>query len=888
MSLRKKTLLTIALTLLALLVVLFIVSQITLRTTVMELEEIESREAVEQVKAEISGELVHMVRTARAWSSYDDSYVFMQGRFDGFIESHLAGDRLTNLELDYMIFLDETGNFIYGFGSVPETGEEIPVPENFISFLLENNVLWQHEETEDYISGLMSFNEEVMMIASTPILTSYNEGPIEGSLILVHELDSKEIEHLSVGMDFIFQVGLLEDSEVYSKLAASESTDDDPLALLERKNDQTIIAHSIMEDVTGDPIILLTVEVPRDMYMRGKSTTMQFIYLMMGVGVVFGLAMMFLLQKQVLSRLSRLSGDVAEIGASGDLTTRVSIDGNDELSSLGVSINEMVASLEESEFALIKSEEHFRNLFETSLVGMWRVNIEDGKFIQANLAIAELLGYENPEQLIAECNPMEVAVPGKRGQLLNILEKEGEVTGAETTITTNDGTQKHVSISCRLFPDKGYIEGVVTDITARKQVEEERAKLATAVDQAVEGILISDPEGIIQYVNPSFEKITGFTRDESIDRHARDIFCTMFDQDSMERLDNNFQQGKVWSDRFVAERRDGTLYEIQSTVSPVRDESGNIISFVDVFRDITQEVMIEAQLRQAHKLEAIGQLAAGIAHEISTPTRFVGENTLFIGDSFTDIMELLKKHNELFELAKKSDCNEKLIDELQGCTDNIDLDYLSVEIPKAVEQSLEGIERIIEIVRAMRDLAHPGTREKVEIDINRAIESTITISRPEWKHVAIVETGLDPDLPKVLCFAGEFNQVILNLVTNAAQAIGDAPEKHQKDPGLIRIETRQKDDCVEILISDNGMGIPEEIQDRVFDLFFTTKKVGRGTGQGLAIVKSLIEKSGGTITFESQKGVGTTFCLSLPLKPDLTDDTGTGESSGSNPASGAR
>jgi signal transduction histidine kinase len=203
--------------------------------------------------------------------------------------------------------------------------------------------------------------------------------------------------------------------------------------------------------------------------------------------------------------------------------------------------------------------------------------------------------------------------------------------------------------------------------------------------------------------------------------------------------------------------------------------------------------------------------------------------------------------------------------EVTAAVERADADYLALEIPKAIDQTLEGITCVSTLVSAMKEFSHPGTKEKTPLDLNRAIESTITVARNEWKYAADLETDLDPLLPMVSCHPGEFNQVILNLIVNAAHAIGDVSANGGPERGTIKVRTRNRPGYVEIRIQDTGGGIPENVQARVFDPFFTTKEIGKGTGQGLAIARSVVvDKHGGSIDFETEAGTGTTFVIRLP------------------------
>jgi PAS domain S-box-containing protein len=270
-------------------------------------------------------------------------------------------------------------------------------------------------------------------------------------------------------------------------------------------------------------------------------------------------------------------------------------------------------------------------------------------------------------------------------------------------------------------------------------------------------------------------------------------------------------------------------------------------------RTLEERDRLEDNLRQAQKLEAIGQLAAGIAHEINTPTQYVGDNLRFLKESFGELDAILAQ----LVKAGGAPAGKLLAD--------ADFDYLKEEIPRALNQSLEGVDRVAKIVRAMKEFSHPA-REKTATDLNRAIQSTITVASNEWKYVAEVDMDLDTNLPPVHCSPAEFNQVVLNMVVNAAHAIGDVVGDGARGKGKIKVKTRPDGEWAVVEISDSGCGMPPHIQQRIFDPFFTTKEVGKGTGQGLAIAHNVVvDKHGGTIKVVSAPGQGTTFIIRLPI-----------------------
>jgi signal transduction histidine kinase len=280
---------------------------------------------------------------------------------------------------------------------------------------------------------------------------------------------------------------------------------------------------------------------------------------------------------------------------------------------------------------------------------------------------------------------------------------------------------------------------------------------------------------------------------------------------------------------------------------------------------------LEHRLAQAQKLESIGELAAGIAHEINTPIQYVGDNTRFFQTACDDITEVLGLCQALVQNDVSDQQLRQAATELRQSMLAADIGYLLLEIPSAIRQTLEGVDRVANIVRAMKEFAHPGGTEMTLTDLANCISNTIMVARNEWKYVAEVTTEFDPLLPSVPCLPGEINQVLLNIIVNAAHAIGESLGDSPEAKGKISISTRLVNPNAEIRISDSGCGIDPRVVSRIFDPFFTTKVAGKGTGQGLAIAHTVVvEKHGGTISVESEKGQGTTFIIRLPLEMQRT------------------
>lgn len=394
---------------------------------------------------------------------------------------------------------------------------------------------------------------------------------------------------------------------------------------------------------------------------------------------------------------------------------------------------------------------------------------------------------------------------------------------------------------------------------------------------AADGILTFNEEGIVESFNEAAGRIFGYDPNEVIGQNVSMLAPKPDRQRHHEHLAEylNSSETRIAGPprEMMGKRKDGTLFPLEIAVSEVPLESGRVLT--GIFRDIAERRRLESQLVQAQKMESIGQLAAGIAHEINTPTQYVGDNARFLEDVFRDLAPLLANCNQLCKAAGEGDVPEQLVAGVVAAAKEADLEYLADEIPKAIGQSLEGVERVAKIVRSMKDFSHPGGETKQAVDLNRALESTLTVCRNEWKYIAEAVTDLDPDLPLVTCLAGECNQVLLNLIINAADAIGDKLADKSTEKGTITVATRCDGNWAEIRIGDTGTGIPEESHSRIFDPFFTTKEVGRGTGQGLAIAHSVItEKHGGTINFETEIGRGTTFIVRLPISEESSSSKG--------------
>jgi len=415
-------------------------------------------------------------------------------------------------------------------------------------------------------------------------------------------------------------------------------------------------------------------------------------------------------------------------------------------------------------------------------------------------------------------------------------------------------------------------------LNAKQQAETVSDRL-TGITANIPGILYQyrrkpDGTGEFTYVSPGTAGLLG----NDIDDPKRDIwrlFSDIHHQDKAhltEALQNSAERLQPVNLEYrILQPQGGTRWVLCNAL-PRRYAEGDTL-WDGLLLDITDRKTLESQLLQAQKLESVGQLAAGIAHEINTPTQFVQDNTRFLKKSFTDYLRALTALRRLREGLPEQPPGQKQLDEVDRLLEEIEIDFLAQDIPLAIDQSLEGLQRIASIVSAMKEFVHPGTDVKQPVDINAVIGNIVTVSRNEWKYVADVATDLEEELPKPAGHRDKLGQVILNLIVNAAHAIADEVKNGRFEKGLIRITTRKLAEAVEIRVSDNGPGIPQALQQKVFEPFFTTKAAGKGTGQGLTIARSVVvEQHGGELALEDAADAGATFIIRLPLQAHRNDD----------------
>jgi two-component system NtrC family sensor kinase len=502
----------------------------------------------------------------------------------------------------------------------------------------------------------------------------------------------------------------------------------------------------------------------------------------------------------------------------------------------------------------------------------------ESRFIRVSHAQAAKLGLAEPADAVGRTD-FEFFASAHASRAYadeqSIVETGKALVNVEQRETYPDGREGWASTTKLPLRDaRGAIIGTLGishDITVRRRAEEalreSEERWRTLMDNSQEMVMLVDRDGLFVYASPSVQRWLGHEPGELIGGELEAVSHA----DDVTALSGALEEVVPAKPRSLAHRvrhRDGSWHSLQSTLVCLRDDP-TVQAVLIAARDVTERVALEQdrerlelERRVSHRLEAVGQLAAGIAHEINTPLQFVGDSVSFLGDAVDELLRLTGLYQQFLYTDGPVTWDERR-QEMRRAETDADLEYLRERVPAAFGRTIEGISRVRSIVQAMKRFSHPSSSEAAPADLGDAIETTLAVCRNEYKYVAEVALELGR-LPPVMCNIGELNQVFLNLIINAAQAIEEKVGA-TGERGHIRISTRVEQAEAVVEIADDGPGIPIRLQDRIYEPFFTTKEVGTGSGQGLALARTIIERHGGSIECASRPPHGTTFTLRLPL-----------------------
>jgi PAS domain S-box-containing protein len=480
-----------------------------------------------------------------------------------------------------------------------------------------------------------------------------------------------------------------------------------------------------------------------------------------------------------------------------------------------------------------ESEEKFRVIFEEAKDGILLSNIETKRFVTGNRAICDMLGYslEEIQRLgVADIHPEE-----ELPRILDLFERQGRQASEianEIPVQRKDGSVffAEIKTSPVTISGTGYLIGNFRDVTERRTAERTLTRLGLAVDQAAEAVVVTDTAGNIEYVNPAFERITGYSLKEAIGCNLRMLKSGKHDDAFYQRMWETISHGEVWSGRFVNRKKDGTLYDEECTISPVRDASGKIVNFVAGKRDVTREMILQKQLQTAQRMESVGTFAGGVAHDFNNALTGV----LGFG-------EMLK---------------QRLAGDPSASAD--------------VEQILRSAERASTLTRQLLAFARRQVIEPVHLDLSKVVLDLSKLLRQVIGEHIEVKISQKEDLPSVFADPGQMEQVLMNLALNARDAMPSGghlligTEVVSVGRKYVRSHPYMKEGRYVLLtVSDTGIGMEANTLERIFDPFFTTKGPEKGTGLGLAVVYGIVKQHNGFIHVYSEPGIGTTFKILL-------------------------
>jgi two-component system, cell cycle sensor histidine kinase and response regulator CckA len=493
-----------------------------------------------------------------------------------------------------------------------------------------------------------------------------------------------------------------------------------------------------------------------------------------------------------------------------------------------------ITNRKRAEEALKDSEKKFRLLYEKAPVGYQSLD-EWGHLVEVNQAWLDLMGYSREEVIGTSFE--DYLAPGFKEVFRHrcqIVKERGEVRGAQFEMIQKNGSDITVAIDGSFVTDEhgvGRSHCILHDITSRKRAEKEQRRLAAAIAQASEGIVITDDAGTIQYVNPAFERMTGFQQDEVIDTKISVLRSDEHEEGFYQNLHEILARGEAWKGRLTGKKKDGTTYQEDTTISPVFDDAGQIVNYVGVQRDVTEQIALEKQLLHAQKMEAVGTLAGGIAHDFN--------NLLTIVSGYTELL-----------LAERSE---------------EDPEYADLEkIGFAAQRGAELVRSLLAFSRKVESKLRP-------VNLNQSIEQVRKLLFRTIPKMIEIQLNLPPDVSVVSADPAQMEQVLINLAVNAKDAMPDGGKLIFETANIVLDEDYCKThfvakpgDYVLITVSDTGEGIDRETLDHIFEPFYSTKGLGKGTGLGLAMVYGIVQQHGGHITCYSEVDVGTTFRIYIP------------------------
>jgi PAS domain S-box-containing protein len=972
MTLRNKTLLIISATTITLILALYISSNIILLSGFSKIEEKDARQNIRRVHSALSSDVSNLRHFVRDWASWNSTYDFMEDGNREYIKANLTDEMFPNPRINFILYFDLEGQIKFSKGFDLAKKVETPIPQDLQEYIADNNRLINHIDTDSHFEGIIILQDGPMVIASCPILTGENKGPIRGTLIMGRYFNRTEVQRLASTTYLPLKMRLLEDQDMPRDFleAQTEMAKDDSV-FIHPVSDQSISGYTFIRDIHDEPCIIMKVAMPRDMFIQAKYSLALYLISMMLIGLTICAVVSLLFEKMIGNRLAHLSDGVRNFDPTLQSSTKVEYGGNDELAFLGASINKMLSDLALSRSELHKSEERFRTIYENapvlidafdenghcvlwnnhcrntfgwtiqeitkcehplsllypegntrdevmraintepdglfkewhpvtkdgnvlttiwtrfrlpdgiiiglgyditerkqaeeelrkekafsdkimgSLPGIFYVFNQHGKILRWNRNVGTASEYLNED--IARMNPEEFFLPHER-TLVNDTIREAFTTGRSEVdanfLAKNGNTTPYLLTGARFEMDgEVCIAGMGVDITKLKQTEEalrdSEKRFRTFTEMAPVGVFITDADGMITYWNRRHCEITGMSVEEGLGTG----WIRGLHPEDRERVFSEWTKAISKRESFLSEYRfidnNGVVSHTIGQATPLTNTAGQVTGYIGTITDITERkcaeekrLELERQMQHTQKLESLGVLAGGIAHDFNNILMAV------LGYSDLAIRDLSDTHPALSSIR---------------------------EIEK-------GAKRAADLTRQMLAYSGKGRFVIKSMDVSSLMEDMAHLLRTSIPRKITLNLDLDKDLAFIEADINQMQQIVMNLITNASEAIGD-------ESGVVCLSTGEMNCTREFLarslinptsqeetlppgvyvyfqVSDTGCGMDNTVTARLFEPFFTTKFTGRGLG--MAAVLGIVRGHKGAIMLDTQPGDGTTFKVLFP------------------------
>jgi PAS domain S-box-containing protein len=847
-TLRRRIHIIIGATLVALIVGFYGVSSSILLRDFASLEKRDVIRDVKWVESELRVRSASLNDKLSDWAVWDDTYQFIEDHNQNYIHSHLDDTDFTELQVNFIVFVNRAGQIVWRKGFNLDARKETSVPQSFLRLLDGDSSLLRHANVDSVHAGIVLLTEGPTWVVSRPIVTSHGSGPIRGSVIFGRFLDARAVRRLGGAMRLTLDMRRIDDPQLPADFRQARAGILEAGAVrVEALEDDFISGYTIWNDIFGKPALLVRVDLPREISAHGRETIRYLVTWLLAIGLCFGLAMVVLMERLVLARLSRLITDVNRIGANSDVGARVTVSGSDELAGLARALNKMLDALQRSQGELQESQRQLSSLM-SNLPGMvYRCRHDEDCLIEfASEGCVELTGYQSEEfQHDKKISHMQLIHPEDRKR---VRQEMCEAVLAnrpfhlQYRITTAQDKTKCVWEEGRVIISANgkveFREGFISDVTQQKLAADRLRLQGAALESAANAIVLTNREGVVEWVNPAYSKLTGYSFSEAYGEEWSLLKSGCLDQALSDAIWRTILAGEVWQGELVNRRKNGTQYTERMTVTPVADDRGEIGHFIAIKEDITEQKNLQEQFLQAQKVEAVGRLAGGVAHDFNNILTAIG--------GYAELM--MRRLSSADPLYRHADQVCKATERASGLTRQL--------LAFSRKQTLQP--RVLDLSNAVAEI------EKM---LRHLIGEDIELHT--IRGAAVGHVKADP---------AQIEQVILNLALNARDAMPQGGKLIIEVANITLGEDYSRlhvdvlpGEYVLLTVTDTGVGMKEEVKEHIFEPFFTTKPQGEGTGLGLATCYGIVKQSGGHIDVHSELGRGTTFKIYLPRVEASTD-----------------